>query len=46
MYKNNPGHLTKIAGMAINVKNPSKFSSPKPLDLFQRNYTRSIDGLL
>ena len=47
MFINNPGHMTRMAAMPINGKNPSKFFfsgttgpiSPEPLDRFQ-NYSK------
>ena len=35
VYLNNPGHMTKMAAMPIYGKNPSKSSSPEPVDRFQ-----------
>ena len=32
VFINNPGHMTKMAAMPIYGKNPSKSSSPEPVD--------------
>ena len=44
MYIKNPGHMTKMAAMPIYGKTLQKSSSPEPVDRFQRNLARSIDG--
>ena len=44
MYIKNPGHMTKMAAMPIYGKTVQKSSSPEPVDRFQRNLARSIDG--
>ena len=45
MYIKNPGHMTKMAAMPkYMVKTVQKSSSPEPVDRFQRNLARSIDG--
>ena len=42
VYIIGPGHLTKMAAMAINSKNFKKTSSPEPVDRFPRNLVCSI----
>ena len=37
MHLYDAGHMTKIVAKHINGKNPSKYSSPEPIDRFAQN---------